>query len=143
MKRFAPLIALVALAACETLPTTGTTPVAPPLLTGALDLGSAWRTQTAAQNLDAFSRAVAQRYGQGTPTPRAIADLQHASFTCAENHDTSGRGAPPDQICRRTEVVSGCTHTWQVHLFGATTLTKARALYDRRCGADALLGGPG
>ena len=143
MKCAAPLIALAALAACETMPTSRTAPAAPAPLVGELDLGSSWRTQTQAQTLDLFSRAVAQRYAQGTPAPRAVGDLQHAAFTCAENHDATGRGAPPDEICRRTEVANGCTHTWQVHLFGATALTRARALYDRRCGADALLGGPG
>jgi len=143
MKRFAPLIALIALAACETMPTPGVAPSVTAPMVGELDLGGAWRTQAPAPSLEAFSRVVASRYGPGTPTPRVLADLQHASFACTENHDSSGRGAPPTQICRRTEVANGCTNTWQVHLFGTQALTRARALYDRRCGGDALLGGPG
>ena len=145
MKRLALLLALIALAACETVATDATKPSVTPAITGDLTLGDSWRTQTQAQTLDAFAHTIAGRYGAGTLTERAIADLQHASFTCGENHDVGGRGSPPNEICRHTEVANGCTHTWQVHLFdtsGDGRITRARALFDKRCGREGLLGGP-
>jgi hypothetical protein len=133
----------VALAACETLPT-ASTPSGVSVPTGSLDLGN-WRNASEADTLAAFQQNVASRYGAGLALSAASADLRRNEFTCgAAPPLDQGRGDPPAQVCRRTITASGCTHTWQVHVFGAgDQLERTRGLYDRRCGGDGLLGGPG
>ena len=145
--RYAPLIAVAALmAACTTVPTGVTTPAGPgEVPTGALELGD-WRSASEASTLTAFPQSVNSRYGQGLAISSASADLRRADFSCGAAPPLSeGRGDPPAQVCRHTETASGCTHTWQVHLFdeGGGRLGRTRGLYDRRCGGEGLLGGPG
>ncbi len=146
--KYAPiLIAALLLAACETLPT-----AAPPLeagsrLEGQLDLGD-WRNANEAATLTAFERNASGRYTAGLALSDAAADLRRSEFTCgaAPPLDEQGRGAPPVQVCRRTITANNCTHTWQVHLFeqnGDGHVARTRGLYDRRCGNEGLLGGPG
>lgn len=111
---------------------------------GPLDLGD-WQHATAAIELSTFEQTIAGRYAAGLAISAATTDLQHNQFTCAPNHDTSNRGEPPAQICRKTVTQAGCTHTWQVHLFdthGDAHIARSRGLYDRRCGNEGLLGGP-
>lgn len=136
----------LALAACATLPGG---PAAPPGTSGIpsapLNLGD-WRRATPSAAGQFFEHEIAARYRAGLALAAVSTDLRRNDFNCAANRDTSGRGDPPDQICRKTLTVEGCTHTWQVHLFdgeNAEQLGRARALYDRRCGNDGLLGGPG
>lgn len=146
MKLGLPAIGLaLALAACATpagvtgAPSVGGIPNTP------LNLGD-WRRATASATSEAFSREVAARYRAGLTLAAVSGDLRRNDFTCANNRDTGGRGDPPDQICRKTVSIESCTHTWQVHLFavdGGAELARTRALYDRRCGGDGLLGGPG
>lgn len=136
-----------ALSACST-PTggpatpggSGTIPTTP------LDLGN-WRTASEAATLSAFQQQVTGRYGVGLALSAVAADLRRSEFACAlAPRAPDGRGDPPAQICRRTASSSGCTHTWQVHLFdvsGDQRLTRTRSLYDRSCNSDGLLGGPG
>lgn len=96
--------------------------------------------------MQAFQHEIAARYAAGLPLTAVSADLRRNDFACSSNADAAGRGDPPDQICRRTLTLEGCTHTWQVHVFdtsGNGALARSRALYDRRCGGDGLLGGPG
>lgn len=111
-----------------------------------LDLGN-WRTASEAATLSAFQRQVTGRYGAGLALSAATADLRRNEFACAPAlRAPDGRGDPPAQICRRAASSSGCTHTWQVHLFDASgdqRLARTRSLYDRSCGGDGLLGGPG
>jgi hypothetical protein len=150
MKYLAPLAALaLLLAACETVPTSGS--VSEPvggaeIPAGSLDLGD-WRTANEAATLQAFQQNVSSRYGAGVAVSAASADLRRNEFSCgAAPPQDNGRGDPPAQVCRRTTTASGCTHTWQVHLFdagGNGRLARTRGLYDRRCGGDGLLGGPG
>ena len=146
MKKAAFAFALL-LAACETVPTGGTTgatgggasiPATP------IELGD-WRNATAADVLAAFEQTAASRYGEGSSLSAAVGDLRRNEFNCgAAPPDETGRGDPPEQVCRRTMTAGNCTHTWQVHLFAAAgALTRTRGLYDRRCGGDGLLGGPG
>lgn len=140
-------IAAIALAACETIPTSGVqTPTGPATIPSTpLDLGD-WRGGSEAAVLQAFQNNVAGRYGQGVAVAAASSDLRRNDFTCgaAPARTQEGRGDPPAQVCRRTTTASGCTHTWQVHLFGdGEGLSRTRGLYDRRCGGDGLLGGPG
>lgn len=132
--------------ACETTSgggaNSGTAPVAGG---GSFDLGD-WRNATGAATLSQFQSAVSARYSTGSPVSAAVADLRRNDFTCAENVDTTGRGAPPSEICRRTVTAEHCTGTWQVHFFdthGDARIARARALFDRRCGNEGLLGGPG
>jgi hypothetical protein len=91
-----------------------------------------------------FEQTVTARYGAGLAISAVASDLRRNDFNCSEPPQ-SGRGSPPDQVCRRTITASGCTHTWQVHVFdtnGDGRLAETRGLYDRRCGSDGLLGGP-
>lgn len=148
MKRFSALAALAALAACASTPVSApSTPTGPASIpTGALELGD-YRGASAAQTLAAFEANVISRYGAGVAINAAAADLRSQQFSCgAAPRPDNGRGAPPAQVCRRTITANSCTHTWQVHLFdenGNRRLARTRALYDRRCGSDGLLGGPG
>ena len=144
MKRFAIAAALMlALGACETTSIGGvSTPSGPASIPSSpLELGD-WRNATPAATLAAFERNVSGRYGAGLELGAVSGDLRRQDFNCAAG--PQGRGDPPEQVCRRTVSASGCTHTWQVHLFAdGETLTRPRGLYDRRCGNDGLLGGPG
>jgi hypothetical protein len=145
--KYAPiLVAALVLAACETLPA-----AAPPAsdagaarFEGDLDLGG-WRTADEAATLTAFQRNVSDRFASGIAISDATADLRRTEFNCGDAPPLDeGRGDPPAQVCRRTVTLNGCTHTWQVHLFGGDErLSRTRGLYDRRCGNEGLLGGPG
>jgi hypothetical protein len=146
--KYAPLLALaLALAACATSPVGGVSAPSGPstIPSSPLDLGD-WRRASAAQTLSAFQGNVTGRYGAGIALSAVSADLRRNEFNCAPGvREAGGRGDPPDQVCRRTTTVSGCTHTWQVHIFdegGDGQLARTRGLYDRRCGGDGLLGGP-
>lgn len=140
------LAATLLAASCAT--PTGTTPPPPAgaLPSTPLDLGD-WRTAQPAALLEQFERTVAGRYAAGVALTAAMADLRTAEFTCAPLRERTDReGQPPAQVCRRTVTANDCTHTWQVHLYdtdGNGQLARSRGLYDRRCGADSLLGGPG
>ncbi len=146
--KYAPLLAAaLLLGACETLPPPAPPPTADTMLEGELDLGN-WRNASEAATLRAFERNVSTRYGAGLAIAAATADLSNAEFNCgaAPPQDAQGRGDPPAQVCRRTQTANNCTHTWQVHLFDANAdgrVARTRGLYDRRCGGDGLLGGPG
>jgi hypothetical protein len=134
-------------AACASTPVGGaSTPTGSSTIpSAALDLGD-WRHATPAATLSAFESNVSSRYGEGLALSAVSADLRRNNFNCAANHDSVGRGDPPDQVCRKTVTDNGCTHTWQVHLFDQDNnghLARTRGLYDRRCGGDGLLGGPG
>ncbi len=145
MKRFVAMALLAAsLAACTTVADGGVAPGPGATIPSTpLDLG-AWRTATAAATLDEFQNTIAARYAEGLQISAVAADMRRNEFNCAEPDAGHGRGDPPAQVCRRTVTVSGCTHTWQAHLFDTDNrLTRARGLYDRRCGNDGLLGGPG
>jgi hypothetical protein len=129
--------------ACETT-SGGGAPSTPENAGGALDLGD-WRHATAADTLSQFQTTIAARYSAGSSLSAAAADLRRNGFTCAANNDSTGRGTPPAQICRRTVTAENCTGTWQVHLFETSNdgrIARTRALYDRRCGNEGLLGGP-
>jgi hypothetical protein len=136
MKRLAVALLLLS-AACATTPTG---PASVPQ--GALDLGGDWRRASPSSVLHQFENEVSRRYRPGLTLAAASSDLGRQSFRCAPNADT--RGAAPDQICRKTVTVENCTHTWQVHLWAQSggALERTRALYDRRCGGEGLLGGP-
>lgn len=148
MQRTLSLVALcLALAACATAPTSD---VAAPAVPAAipstpLALGD-WRRASAEATLTLFQETIASRYGAGLPISAVTADLRGSDFSCSPPRaSTDTRGAPPVQVCRKTVTASGCTHTWQAHLFDTNNdarLARTRALYDRRCGDDGLLGGP-
>jgi hypothetical protein len=113
----------------------------------ALDLGD-WRRGSEAATLSAFQDNVASRYGAGLAIAAVSGDLRRNEFNCgaAPPRAAGNRGDPPAQVCRKTTSANGCTHTWQVHVFdagGDGRLARTRGLYDRRCGGDGLLGGPG
>lgn len=146
MKRFvAAAMFVLALAACETVPAGVSTPSNPSasIPSDPLNLGD-WRNASESATLQAFQQNVTSRYGTGVEISAASADLRRNEFNCgAAPPQDRGRGDPPAQVCRRTTTANGCTHTWQVHLFGDDALSRTRGLYDRRCGGDGLLGGPG
>ena len=134
-------LALVA-SGCETV--SQSAPSGPSAPVNALDFGD-WRNAAAAATLAQFESTIASRYAIGSSVSDAAADLRRNDFTCAANNDTSGRGDPPAQICRKTVTADTCTGTWQVHLFdtsGDGRIARARALFDKRCGREGLLGGP-
>lgn len=149
MKRIVIALGLaVALSACATMPVGGTsTPGGGGTIPSSpVDLGN-WRNASEAATLGAFQQSVNTRYGAGLAVTAASADLRRNEFNCGPApRAEGGRGDPPAQVCRRTLTNAGCTHTWQVHLFdqsGNGQLARTRGLYDRRCGGDGLLGGPG
>jgi hypothetical protein len=109
---------------------------------GPIALGD-WTHAPPAEILAQFESAVSARYAAGSSLSAAAADLRRNDFNCAANVDTGGRGSPPAQICRKTVTADNCTGTWQVHLFDAhDAIARVRALFDRRCGREGLLGGP-
>ena len=135
------------LGACETLPGAATPgPTGPAgIPSGPISLGD-WRSASETATLEAFQQGVTSRYGAGLQVAAVSSDLRRNEFNCgaAPPRAEGNRGDPPAQVCRKTTTANGCTHTWQVHLFAdGETLTRPRGLYDRRCGNDGLLGGPG
>ncbi len=147
MRHTSLFAAALLLAACATAPIGPAAPEGPSEIpSGELNLGE-WRTASQAATLSAFEENVISRYGAGISISAAAADLRRNEFTCgAAPPQDQGRGDPPAQVCRRTVTAEGCTHTWQVHLFdanGDAHLSRTRGLYDRRCGNEGLLGGPG
>jgi hypothetical protein len=146
--RFAVLGLFALASACATaVPAPGggvSTPGGPSAIPSApLALGD-YRSESAGAVLSGFERGVASRYGEGQTLSAVMADLRRNDFNCAAAA-ASDRGDPPAQVCRHTVTQSGCTHTWQVHLYDIDNnarLARTRALYDRRCGNDGLLGGP-
>lgn len=142
-----------AAAALALMVTACVTPVSGPTAPGgtgaipstSLNLGN-WRTASEAATLSAFQQQVTGRYSTGLALNTVAADLRRNEFACAPAPQApDGRGAPPAQICRRNANSGGCAHTWQVHLFDASgdqRLARTRALYDRSCRGDDLLGGP-
>ncbi|WP_395644718.1 hypothetical protein [Terricaulis sp.] len=144
MKR-AILSAAILLAACATAPVDDAgAPAAAGIPSAPIELGD-WRSASEAETSAAFEQQVGARYARGVAISAVRADLRRNDFACAPNTTPSnGRGDPPNQICRKSATAGNCTHTWQVHLFETgDALARARAIYDRRCGADGLLGGPG
>lgn len=112
-----------------------------------LDLGN-WRASSEGATLSTFRRGVSARYAPGAAINTVTADLRRSRFNCGPASPAleDNRGVPPVQVCRRIIRAAGCTHTWQVHLFdrmGDRRLASTRGLYDRGCGDDGLLGGPG
>lgn len=146
MKHVSLLAAALLLSACATVPTDASSPTSGAALEGDLELGD-WRSADQATMLAAFQQHVESRYGAGIALSDAVADLRSNDFNCgdAPTVDEQGRGDPPAQVCRRTATANNCTHTWQVHLFETTDarIARTRGLYDRRCGNEGLLGGPG
>lgn len=153
IRRLVPLAALVALTACATTPLSTSAPGKPPLAsaptratampTTPIDLGDPGKASPDAAAAR-FSGQILRRYPDKAPLTAVEADLRRNAFACGPSK--AKRGDPPDRICRRTLKASGCTHTFQVHLFvdgKAAALDRVRALYDRQCGGDGLLGGPG
>ncbi len=141
------LSAAMFLSACATLPdsTPSGRSAVGAIPSASINLGD-WHRAAPTAVAQHFEREVAGRYAAGLDLGAVSADLRRNDFTCAANRDSAGRGDPPDQICRKTVTVDGCTHTWQVHLRdteGNGVLARSRAIYDRRCGGDGLLGGPG
>jgi len=136
-------LSLVA-SACATLPASSpSTPSGPMIPSGTLNLGGEWRQASVGAVLERFQREVSGRYAVGLQMAAVEGDLRGAAFNCSRPRNAGATS--PTEICRKTETVGDCTHTWQVHLFNApdtAMLARSRALYDRRCGSDGLLGGP-
>lgn len=134
--------------ACATLPAGPTAPSGPATIPATpISLGD-WRNASEAATLSTFQQGVTNRYGAGLQLASVSSDLRRNEFNCgaAPPRAEGNRGDPPAQVCRKTTTANGCTHTWQVHLFdtgGDGRLARTRGLYDRRCGNDGLLGGPG
>jgi hypothetical protein len=145
LNRFAPaLAAALFCAACAVTPAVAPGPSAPDAIPSTpFDLGGNWQSASVGATLERFRNGVARRYSAGLDLRAVAADLRQNDFNC-RNERNAGAEAPT-QVCRKTETVSDCTHTWQVHLYdssGDNVLARARPLYDRRCGGDGLLGGP-
>jgi len=140
--------AALLLGACQTLPASGpSTPTGSATIPSSpVNLGD-WRNASERATLEAFQQNITSRYGAGLQIAAVSSDLRRNEFNCgaAPPRAEGNRGDPPAQVCRKTTTANGCTHTWQVHLFdgGGAVLSRTRGLYDRRCGGDGLLGGPG
>jgi len=136
-----------ALAACATQVSGVSTPAGSGQIpSGPIDLG-AWRTSSQAASFREFQRSITNRYSVGLAISAVAADVRRSRFNCSDppRDLADNRATPPVFVCRRTITEQGCTHTWQVHLFDNMNnrrLSRTRALYDRRCGSDGLLGGP-
>jgi hypothetical protein len=145
MRRLAHLtIAALALSACATRPIGTMVPSGEARVPeGRIELGD-WARGSQNGVARRFSETIAERYRPGLPLATATADLRRNQFTCAAPRER--RGDPPDMVCRRTIQGAGCINTWQVHLFsdqgGPQGLTRTRALFDKSCSRDELLGGP-
>lgn len=146
MSRLLPALGLsLALAACVTPVGAPSAPTGSGIPSSPISYGD-WRRASAPATSEFFEHEIASRYRTGLALTVVNTDLRRNEFSCNANRDTGGRGDPPDLICRKTVAIEGCTHTWQVHIFdldGNGELARTRALYDRRCGGDGLLGGPG
>jgi hypothetical protein len=144
--KWAPaLAAALFCAACAVTPAAPPGASAPaPIPSTPFDLGGNWQSSSVGATLERFRNGVTRRYSAGLAVRDVAADLRDNDFNCRNER---GAGAEtPTQVCRKTETVSDCTHTWQVHIFdteGDNVFARARSLYDRRCGGDGLLGGPG
>jgi hypothetical protein len=131
------------LSACATAPAPGpSTEGGASIASGELDLGGEWRRASVGDVSQRFERGLSARYAAGLELAQASGDLRDNDFRCHAGRE--GAGEAPAQVCSRTETVGDCTHTWQAHLFEGENhkLSRTRALYDRRCGGDGLLGGP-
>jgi hypothetical protein len=130
------VLTALALASCVS-PSAG--PTTPGRAAG-IDFGD-WQRASQRSVAARFSGGIERRYRQGAPLPEVVADLRVNRFACTPGQPTR-RGVAPSQICRRSLRDRGCVHTWQVHIFASRqSLARARALYDRACEGDGLLGG--
>jgi hypothetical protein len=143
-----PVLAVLSLAlvsGCAMMsgkPTPATVPTAStPRPSGPIELGD-YEKASEGSIANAFAKEISGRYAAGAMMATAIKDLAENRFACAA--PKAGTGDPPDQVCRRQVKASGCTYTYQVHLFddpgGKAGLSRVRGLYDKACGED-LLGG--
>lgn len=151
--------ALAALSACVTSPiappvaTRPTAPVvtAPPVasapavvIAGTLGLGD-WSAGRPGQVSQQFASSVQRRYPTGQVVAAAVEDLGQNGFTCG----AVAAGALtdlPSQSCRRSFRNADCSHIWLVRLYqerGTQRLSRSEGTYERACGGDGLLGGPG
>jgi len=114
---------------------------------GSIDLG-AWERADVQAVQARFSRSVADSVGQNRPLGDALSTLQANAFACSA---VAGRVGPdrPVQVCERSTERTGCTHTWQVLIYGnarAGVAERASGIYDRVCsdrnGGGGLLGAP-
>lgn len=141
------LVGFLAIAACAPFPTAPPTGAAPPTGTAGFNPGpvplGAYERSSASAVARSFAEALGRRYAPDAPLSAITADLSANAFSCrASRHRL---GDPPDQVCRRSAKAGDCDHTWQIYLYddrGATRLSRVRAVYDRACGPDPLLGGP-
>lgn len=147
MWRRVALTLALSVAACATPIAGMSTPSGPAQIPSApLELGN-WRASSEGATQSAFQRSINSRYAAGAAITAVAADLRRNRFSCAPPAPdlADNRAVPPVQVCRRTQTVQSCTHTWQVHLFDNMSdrrLARTRSLYDRRCGDNGLLGGP-
>ncbi|MFZ4071761.1 MAG: hypothetical protein ACOYJ6_16855 [Caulobacterales bacterium] len=90
-----------------------------------------------------FARGISNRYSPDMAFALVLADLRKNAFQCFVAGQ--GSGDPPRQVCRKTVRLASCEHIFQVHLYdtgGNQKLARTRALYDRLCGGEELLGAP-
>lgn len=139
MKKLALVLAFALSACATTVAPRPQTPSGAGAPRGALDLGD-WRRASQGVVAARFSETVSERYAAGSPVAQARSDLERNSFSCAPGQ--GGRGAAPAQVCQRSMRANDCQHIWRVHLYAERAgLARTRALYDRTCGDDRLLGG--
>jgi hypothetical protein len=152
---FLIVVSALALTACASLPTVpgARGPAAPPppaataerkgaMPSSPVELGDLSAQPAAVERR--FTSAMSQRYPQGAPLTAVEADLRRNGFACSPS--TAVKGDPPRRICRRIVSAQGCRHTFQIHLYDEKRngqLVRVRALHDRQCGSDGLLGGVG
>jgi hypothetical protein len=90
-----------------------------------------------------FARGISNRYPPNMAFATVLADLRKNAFQCFAAAQTGGD--PPRQVCRKSLRLADCEHTFQVHLYdtaGNLKLARTRAIYDRMCGGEELLGAP-
>jgi hypothetical protein len=142
MRTWLAVLALAALTACASA-NAPRAPSGPATPAGSIELGDFRRASADSLN-GRFARTVAERYAAGAALATVSADLTRNNFACQPG--PTGRGDPPDRICRRTVREPQCVHTWQVMLYAdgqGARLSRTRGTYDRACrdDDDGLLGG--
>ncbi len=101
-----------------------------------LDLGD-WSRSDAGATQTSFVRSLEAAARPGESMSETLDTMRENGFGCSPSSARS-----PAHICERQFLRAGCTHTWQVLLFGEGRLSEARGGYDRVC-RDATRPGGG
>lgn len=121
-------------ASASTPATSGGPPSSPKVLITRGDWRAVGREAAARDFTTSLQRAVPT----GQPLATARATIEASGFSCVK--PASGFALS----CRLLAQETKCAHVWRVLINAERDqVTRARGLYERTCGEDGLLGGPG